>query len=121
MEDTALLFHLLGAFSLVAGSVVAAVAFETARRREVPAEIALLLGLARIGVLLVGVGTLLVVVFGLWLVDLGVWGYRSGWVDGAFGLLVVVAVLGTLGGQRPKQARKLASRLAAERAPANEC
>lgn len=120
MEDTALLFHLLGAFSLVAGSVVAGVAFETARRREAPAEIALLLGLARIGVLFVAVGTLLVVLFGFWLVDLGNWGYGSGWVDSAFGLLVVVVVLGTLGGQRPKQARKLASRLAAERAPANE-
>jgi uncharacterized membrane protein len=120
MEDTALLFHLLGAFSLVAGSVVAGVTFETARRRETPAEIALVLGIARIGVLFVGVGTLLVVVFGLWLVDLGDWGYGSGWVDGALGLLIAVAVLGTLGGQRPKQARKLASRLAAEHAPAND-
>lgn len=120
MEDTALLFHLLGAFLLVAGSVVAGVAFETARRRETPAEIALMLGVTRVGVLLVGVGTLLVVVFGLWLVRLGNWGYGAGWVDTAFGLLVVVAVLGALGGQRPKQARKLASRLAAEHAPAND-
>ena len=120
MEDTALLFHLLGAFSFVAGTVVAGVAFETARRRETPAEIALVLGLARIGVLLVGVGTLLVVVFGLWLVDLGNWGYGSGWVDAALALLVVVAALGTLGGQRPKQARKLASRLAAEHAPVSD-
>ena len=34
MEDVALFFHLLGAFSLVAGTIVADVAFETARRRE---------------------------------------------------------------------------------------
>jgi uncharacterized membrane protein len=120
MEDIALLFHLLGAFSLVAGTAVAGVAFESARRRETPAEIALLLGLARVGVALVGAGLLLVVVFGLWLVDLGDWGYGSGWIDGALGLLVLVAVLGAVGGQRPKRARKLASRLAAEHAPASD-
>jgi len=37
MEDVALFFHLLGAFSFVAGTIVAGVAFETARRREAPA------------------------------------------------------------------------------------
>jgi uncharacterized membrane protein len=118
VENIALFVHLLGAFSLVAGVAVASVAFEAARRRDSAAEIALLLGLTRIGVLLVGLGTLLVLVFGLWLVHLGHWGYTAGWVDGALGLLVVVAVLGTIGGQRPKRARRLATRLAAEHAPA---
>lgn len=74
MEDTALLLHLLGAFSLVAGSVLAKVTFETARGRQTPAEIALVLGFARLGVVLVVGGLVLVVVFGLWLVDLGSWG-----------------------------------------------
>ena len=120
MQNTALLLHLIGAFSLVAGTVVAGVAFEAARRRETPEEIALLLGLARIGVALVGAGILLVVIFGLWLVDLGNWGYGSGWIDAALGLLVLVLVIGALGGQRPKRARKLASRLADEHAPAND-
>jgi uncharacterized membrane protein len=117
MEDVALFFHLVGAFSLIAGVIVAGVALETARRREKPAEIALLLGLSRIGVLLVGVGTLFVLVFGLWLVHLGDWGYGAGWVDGALGLLAVTMVLGTIGGQRPKRARRLATRLAADEAP----
>ena len=112
-------FHLLGAFSLVAGTIVAGVAFETARRREAPAEIALLLGLSRIGVLLVALGTLLVLGFGLWLVDLGDWGYGAGWVDAAIGLFVAAVVLGGIGGQRPKRARKLAHRLASEGAPAS--
>ena len=111
MENIALFFHLLGAFSLVAGAVVASVGFEAARRRDSPAEIALLLGLTRVGVLLVGIGTLLVLVFGLWLVHLGHWGYGAGWVDGALGLLIAI------GGQRPKQARKLATRLVAEHTP----
>ena len=119
MEDIALFFHLLGAFSLVGGTIVAGVAFETARRREAPAEIALLLGLSRIGVLLVALGTLLVVGFGLWLVDLGDWGYGAGWVDAAIGLFAAALVLGGIGGQRPKQARKLAHRLATEGAPAS--
>jgi hypothetical protein len=119
MEDVALFFHLLGAFSFVSGSLVAGVAYETARRRTTPAEIALLLSLSRIGVLLVALGTLLVLGFGLWLVHLGAWGYGAGWVDAALGLLAAVAVLGTIGGQRPKQARKLAVRLAADGAPAS--
>jgi uncharacterized membrane protein len=117
MEDVALFFHLLGAFSLVAGMIVAGVAFETARRRDTPAEIALVLGLSRVGVLLVAVGTLLVVGFGLWLVHLGNWGYGAGWVDAALGLFAVTIVLGTVGGQRPKRARVLATRLAADDAP----
>ena len=120
MEDVALFFHLLGAFAFVAGTIIAGVAFETARRRTTPAEIALLLSLSRIGVLLVAAGTLLVLGFGLWLVQLGEWGYGAGWVDDALGLLAATVVLGTIGGQRPKRARKLAAQLAAERAPVSD-
>jgi uncharacterized membrane protein len=69
-------------------------------------------------VLLVGVGTLFVLLFGLWLVDLGGWGYGAGWVDGASGLLVAAVVLGGVAGQRPKRARRLAVRLAADGVPA---
>jgi len=118
--SVALFFHLLGALMFVAGIVLAGAAFEAARRRERPAEIALLLGLTRIGVLLVAIGGLLLPVFGLWLVHLGAWGYGSGWVDWALGLYVLALVLGGLGGQRPKQARKLARRLAADGSPVND-
>ena len=114
--DVALLFHLLGAFLLIGGTVVAGVAFEAARRRDQPAEIALLLGLTRAGVILVGLGTLLVLAFGLWLVRLGRWGYGSGWVVAALALFALTVVLGAAGGQRPKQARKLAVRLRDEHA-----
>ncbi len=114
MQEVALFFHLLGALLFTAGIVVAGVAFEAARRRERPAEIALLLSVTRIGVMLVGVGGLLLPIFGLWLVHLGHFGYGSGWVDGAIGLYVVALALGAVGGQRPKQARTLATRLAAE-------
>jgi len=117
MENVALFFHLLGAFSFVAGTVVAGVAFEAARRRGTPAEVALLLGLSRIGVVLAALGMLLVVSFGLWLAHLGDWGYGAGWIDAAFGLLAAAVILGALGGRRPKQARKLAGHLAAEGVP----
>jgi uncharacterized membrane protein len=120
MDNVAVFFHLLGALLFVAGIVLAGTAFEAARRRDRPSEIALLLGLTRIGVLLVAVGGLLLPIFGLWLVHLGHFGYGSGWVDAAIGLYVIVLVLGGLGGQRPKQARQLATRLAAKQAPANE-
>jgi uncharacterized membrane protein len=120
MDNVAMFFHLLGALLFVAGIVLAGTAFEAARRRDRPSEIALLLGLTRIGVLLVAVGGLLLPIFGLWLVHLGHFGYGSGWVDAAIGLYVIVLVLGGLGGHRPKQARQLATRLAAEQAPVNE-
>ena len=117
LYDLALCFHLLGAFSLVSGTVVAGVGFEMARRRTNCAEIALLLGLARIGAVLVVAGTLFAAGFGLWLVDLGHWGYGTPWVDAAIGLLTLVVVIGSIGGQRPKQARKLATNHATEDLP----
>jgi hypothetical protein len=68
MNDVALFFHLLGALLFVSGSCSPA---PHRGRRKRPSEIALLLGLTRIGVVLVGVGALLLLGFGLWLVHLG--------------------------------------------------
>jgi uncharacterized membrane protein len=118
--NLALVLHLLGALAFVGGIVLAGAAFEAARRRTRPAEIALLLSMTRIGVLLVAVGTLLIAAFGLWLVHLGHWGYGSGWVDASIGLYVAALVLGGLEGQRPKQARHLAAQLAEQDAPVND-
>jgi uncharacterized membrane protein len=120
MDNVALFFHIVGALLFVAGIVVAGVAFEAARRRDRPAEIALLLGLARTGVPLVVVGGLLLPVFGLWLVHLGHFGYGSGWVDASIALFAVALTLGGLGGRRPKQARQLATQLAANAAPLSD-
>jgi uncharacterized membrane protein len=109
--EIALFFHLLGALVFVAGIVLAGVVFEVARRRSHPAEIALLLGVTRVGVVLVGVGALDVLGFGLWLVHLEGVGYGAAWIQWALGLYVAALVLGGLGGQRPKRARQLATRL----------
>jgi uncharacterized membrane protein len=111
--DFALFFHLLGALLFFAGIVLAGAAFEAARRRSSPSEIALLLSVTRLGVGLVGIGTLLLAVFGLWMVDLGRWGYGSGWVDASIALFAIALALGGHGGQRPKRARRLAGELAA--------
>jgi uncharacterized membrane protein len=119
VDNVALFGHLLGALLFVSGMVLAGVAFEVARRRERPAEVALLLGLARIGAVLVGIGALMVLGFGLWLVHLGHFGYGAGWIDAALALYVIAVMLGAAGGRQPKQARRLASRLSAEDAPAN--
>ena len=113
----ALFFHLFGALLFVAGIMVAGVLFEAARRRSDPAEIALLLGITRVGVALVVVGATLTLAFGLWLVHLQDVGYGAGWIDAALALFGVALVLGAVGGQRPKRARLLASRLAASGAP----
>lgn len=110
-ENIALLGHLAGAFALVAGATLAAAGFESARRSRRSGEIAALLGVARLGALLVGAGALVALIFGLWLVHLTHSGLGTGWVSGALALLIVVAGLGGIGGQVPKRARLLARRL----------
>ena len=80
-----------------------------------PNEIAVLLGLARIGAVLVGSGMLAVLGFGLWLVDLGDWGYGAGWVDAAIGLFAAAALLGGLGGHQKTYYQSRRSRGPVER------
>ena len=120
MYRVALFFHLLGALLFFAGIAVAGIASEVARRRRAPSDVAVLLSIARIGVLLVAVGGLLLPVFGLWLVHLGHWGYGTGWVDWALGLYVLAMALGGIGGRRPKRARLLATSLAARGEPLSD-
>jgi uncharacterized membrane protein len=119
MDDVALFMHLIGVLVFVAGIVVAGVAFETGRRRDRPAEVALLLGLSRVGARFVMVGALLVLGFGLWLVHLEDLGYGTGWISASITLLVIALVLGGFGGQRLKQARVLAGELTRRDEPAS--
>jgi uncharacterized membrane protein len=115
-RDWALLLHLAGVLLLFSGMAVAAVAHAGARRRTTPGEVAALLGMTRSGVALVVFGGLLIVASGLWLIEVsdGVYSLGDGWIAGSLGLLVLAFVLGAAGGQRPKRARRLATRAAAE-------
>jgi uncharacterized membrane protein len=110
----ALFFHLLGVLVLAGGMAVAGAGLGVAARRERPSEVALLLGITRVGVLLVGLGSAVVLVCGLWLIQVTGSGLDEGWLSGSLGLFLVGVVLGAFGGQRPKQARLLAERLARE-------
>ena len=110
LDEVALFLHLVGVVMLFAGMAVAAVGLTAARRRERPAEIALLLSLTRIGVFLVATGLALAVACGFWLLDLTEFDLGDAWVATALGLVVLGAVLGSLGGRRPRRARLLAER-----------
>jgi uncharacterized membrane protein len=110
LDEVALFLHLLGVVMLFSGMAVAGVGFAAARRRERASEIALLLGLTRIGVVLVAAGLVLAVACGFWLLDLTEFDLGDAWVAAALGLVVAGAVLGALGGRRPKRARLLAER-----------
>jgi uncharacterized membrane protein len=106
----------VGVVLLFAGMAVAAVAEAGARRQERPDLIAALLGLTRAGVALVAAGALIVIGSGLWLVEAsnGLYSLGDGWIAAALGLLLLAFVLGGIGGQKPKRARRLAARAASE-------
>ena len=113
-DDWLLLFHLLGALSFFAGAAVAAVGQLEALRRRRPSEVALLLGITRWGVLLVGIGAALTLGFGIWLVARKpYWSFDQAWIEWALALWVASMLLGALGGRPARHARELAERLAA--------
>jgi uncharacterized membrane protein len=107
-----LFLHLASAALLVGGAVVAGTAQLTALQRERPSEIALLLHLARYGVIFVGVGSLGALGFGIWLADYQRYSLRDGWILGSIVLWVVSQALGGIGGRTARHARERAERLA---------
>lgn len=114
--DTLLVLHLLAAFCFLSGSVVAGILHGLAMRRDRPSEIALLLGLTRPAVVLVGIGSIAALAFGIWLtqdspdgVELG-----DGWVIAAIVLWLVAGALGGPAGRKLRHARELAERMAAD-------
>ena len=109
-----LALHVTGAFLFLGGAVVAGVLNLAARRAQKPSEIALLLGLARSGVVGVGLGGVLTLVFGLWLVHEAGFSYGRAWIVISLVLFVVAGAAGGAGGRRDRQTRELAERLARE-------
>jgi hypothetical protein len=109
-----LFLHLCGAFCLVAGAAVAGTLQLAAIRRERPSEIATLLGLTRVGVVLVLVGAAATLGFGIALAEHLGYGLAPAWIQAALGLWVASVALGAAGGRTARHARYLAKRLAAE-------
>jgi len=113
-HDLALLVHLVGVVFLFSGMSIAGVLHSAARRQERPSQVALLLGLTRVGVLFVAAGGVFVLVGGFWLIGEsdGFYSLGDGWILTGLILLVAAFVLGGMGGQQPKRARVLAEQLA---------
>jgi uncharacterized membrane protein len=113
-HDLALLVHLVGVVFLFSGMSIAGALHTAARRQERPSQVAVLLGVTRVGVLFVGAGGVLVLVGGFWLIGEsdGVYSLGDGWIVAGLVLLLAAFVLGWLGGQQPKRARMLAEHLA---------
>jgi len=111
--DWLLLIHLLGAFCFLSGSIVAGILHAAATRRDRPSEVALLLGLVRPMVAVVGAGSIVVLVFGVWLARDAGYGVSDGWVVAAIALWAVSNALAGPAGKSLRQARELAERLAA--------
>ena len=87
--DWLLFLHVLGAFLVLGGAVLAGVFNFAALRRERPSEIAMLFKFARVGVVSIGIGMVLTIVFGLWL-WLGWFKPATGWLHAKIALVAVL-------------------------------
>jgi uncharacterized membrane protein len=109
-----LALHMIGAFMVLGGAVMAGIFNFAALRRERPSEVVVLFRFARVAVVSVMAGMTVALAFGLWLVaDLDFVGWSDAWVIIALVLWFVANALGGAGGGRDKRTRELAEQLAA--------
>lgn len=107
------LLHMLGLAAFFAGAAVGLIGQCSARNRRRPSEIALLLGLGRWGMLLVGIGALSTFVTGIWMVAIDSRSaFQQTWVVASLVLFFVALLVGGLGGRPAKRMRLHAQRLA---------
>ena len=107
--------HVVAAFLFLSGAVMVGVLHTAALRRERPSQVASLLGLTRIGVLVVAIGALGSLVLGISLVvHLPHRSIGDTWVALSIGLWSVSLALGAIGGRHARKARYLAEQLARE-------
>lgn len=109
-----LALHVLSAFLMVGGGVVAGALHVAAMRRERPSEIAALLGLIRGGVVLAGIGSIGALAFGAALIGHLHLSWGAGWISAALALWIASAAIGGAGGRPMRHTRYLAEQLAAE-------
>ena len=113
-----ILFHLIGVILFFAGAAVAGVVATAAPRRQKPSEIAVILGLARPGAILLGIGGVVLLIAGFYLsgkID----GYGQRWLEVSILLFVIALVAGAWGGRRSRGVRAYAEGLA-ERSEGDE-
>ena len=106
-----ILFHLIGVILFFAGAAVAGVVATAAPRRQKPSEIAVILGLARPGAVLLGIGGAVLLIAGFYLsgkID----GYGQRWLEVSILLFVIALVAGAWGGRRSRGVRAYAEGLA---------
>lgn len=110
-----LFFHVTGAFFLLGGIVIAGLLnLASIVKTRPPSEVALLYGLIRFAVPLIGIGLLLTLAIGLWLVHEAGYGYGETWIVVAIVLWVLASALGNVDGKYQRQTGELAQRLAAD-------
>ena len=112
--DWLLFLHVTGAFLVLGGAIYAGILNFYAMRRDRPSEVAALYGLVRYAATAISVGMLVTLALGLWLVADVDYGWGDTWIVLALVLWVVASALGGIGGNREKQTRQLAERLASE-------
>ena len=112
--DWLLFVHVTGAFLVLGGAIFAGILNFYAMRRDRPSEVAALYGLVRYAATAISVGMLVTLALGLWLVADVDYGWGDTWIVLALVLWVVASALGGIGGNREKETRQLAERLAAE-------
>jgi uncharacterized membrane protein len=114
--DWLLLFHLVGAFAMVAALVLFTVVAIGARNVERPSTSVVFFRIAAPGGALIGAGSLVALVFGVWLVfDVDGYDLWDGWILAALVLWVIAVASGQRSGKVYARAREIAERHVAER------
>jgi hypothetical protein len=113
-DDWLLAFHVLSAFSLVAGILLFWVLIVAGRRTDTPAGTLGLSPVAKVGNATVGIGMVGTIVFGVWLAfSFGNYDIWDGWIIAAIVLWFIGAGLGRKTGEAflegPKKAGELQS------------
>ena len=114
LDDWLLAFHVLSAFSLVAGIFLFWALIVVGRRIDTPAATLELSPVAKVGNATVGIGMVGTIVFGVWLAfSIGNYDIWDGWIIAAIVLWFIGGGIGRKTGEAflegPKKAQELAS------------
>jgi hypothetical protein len=113
MDSAATFVHLFGVLLWVAGTGLVFGVYEAARRQQSLHSTLALLAVARMAALVIIAATCILLAGGIWLAHENK-AWSEPWLQASIVLFAAVVVLGALGGQCPKRARILATRIIAE-------